>query len=55
MANCKFWEDKIIPWMKEKGAGKKFEFQQDSAPAHTAKKTVNLLEGLVCGSGIMDF
>ena len=30
--------------MKEKGAGKEFVFQLDSAPAHTAKKTVNLLK-----------
>ena len=40
---CKILEDKTIPWMKEKAAGKEFVFQQDSAPAHTVKKTVNLL------------
>ena len=42
---CKVLEDKIIPWMKEKGTSNEFVFQQDSAPAHTAKKTVNLLKG----------
>ena len=41
---CKVLEDKIIPWMKEKGAGKEFVFQQDSAPAHTAKMIVNFLK-----------
>ena len=44
-AYCKVLEDKIIAWMKEKSAGKELVFQQDSAPAHTAKKTVNLLKG----------
>ena len=42
---CKVLEDKIIPWMKEKVAGKELVFQQDSAPIHTAKKSVNLLKG----------
>jgi hypothetical protein len=37
-------ETKIIPWMKDKAAGKEFVFQQDSAPAHTARKTVDLLK-----------
>ena len=34
----------IIPWMKNKAAGKEFVYQQDSAPAHTARKTVAVLE-----------
>ena len=42
---CKVLEDKIIPWMKDTAVGKEFVFQQDSAPAHTAKKTVDLLKG----------
>ena len=42
---CKVLEDKIIPWMKDKAAGREYVFQQDSAPAHTAKKTVDLLKG----------
>lgn len=32
-------EDKIKPWMDEVAAGKPYVFQQDSAPAHTSKKT----------------
>lgn len=42
---CKVLEEKIIPWMKDKASGNQFVFQQDSAPAHTAKRTTNLLEG----------
>lgn len=48
---CKVLEDKIIPWMKDKAAGMEYVFQQDSAPAHTAKKTVNLLRGSGVRSG----
>ena len=42
---CKVLEDKIIPSIEEKGAGKEFVFQQDSAPVHTAKMTINMLKG----------
>jgi hypothetical protein len=41
---CQLLEDKVIPWMIQIAAGCKFLFQQDSAPAHTAKKTTMLLE-----------
>jgi hypothetical protein len=41
---CNVLDAKIIPWMKAKASGKKFVFQQDSAPAHTARKTVDLLK-----------
>ncbi len=30
--------DVVVPWMKEVAIGRKFTFQQDSAPAHKAKK-----------------
>ena len=36
--------DKILPWMNDKATGKNYVFQQDSAPAHTAKRTIKLLE-----------
>jgi hypothetical protein len=41
---CEVLSTKVIPWMKANSDGKKFIFQQDSAPAHTAKKTLNLLQ-----------
>ena len=37
-------ETEVILWMNKKAPGKKFVFQQNSAPAHTARKTVDLLE-----------
>ena len=41
---CEVLTTKMIPWMKDKSNGKSFVFQQDSATAHTAKKTVELLQ-----------
>ena len=32
-------EEKVKPWIEEVTGGKDYVFQQDSAPAHTAKKT----------------
>ena len=37
-------EDKILPWMNDTATGKNYVFQQDSAPAHTAKQTIKLLK-----------
>ena len=37
-------QSKVIPWMKAKANGRPFIFQQDSAPSHTAKKTLKALE-----------
>ncbi|XP_059088732.1 uncharacterized protein LOC131884856 [Tigriopus californicus] len=34
----------VIPWMKEVAGETEFTFQQDSAPAHKAKKTMDLLK-----------
>lgn len=39
----KVLEDKVIPWMKEVADRREFLFEQDSAPAHMAKKTLDLL------------
>ena len=41
---CEVLTKKVIPWMKDKSNGKSFVFQQDSATAHTSKKTVQLLQ-----------
>lgn len=40
---CDVLKKIVIPWMKANDGGNGFVFQQDSAPAHTAKKTLNLL------------
>ena len=37
-------ENKILPWMNDKATGKNNLLQQDSAPAHAAKRTINLLK-----------
>ena len=37
-------KDKILPLMKDKATGKNYVFQQDSAPAHTAKRTIKFLK-----------
>ena len=37
-------KDKILLWMNDKATGKNNVFQQDSAPAPTAKKTIKLLK-----------
>ncbi|QQP54793.1 Uncharacterized protein FKW44_007739 [Caligus rogercresseyi] len=39
---CEVMEEVVIPWMKDKAAGREFIFQQDSAPAHIALRTTNL-------------
>ena len=36
-------KDKIIPWMTEGAGDRHFVFQQDGAPAHTAKKVQDFL------------
>ncbi|QQP49428.1 Uncharacterized protein FKW44_010103, partial [Caligus rogercresseyi] len=36
---CEVMEEVVIPWMKDKAAGRAFIFQQDSAPAHIALRT----------------
>ena len=36
-------ENKILPWINDKATGKNYIFQQDSALAHTAKRTIKLL------------
>lgn len=41
---CEVQTKEVIPWMKDKSNGKSFIFQQDSATAHTARKTVQLLQ-----------
>ena len=41
---CEVLTKKVIPWMKDKSNGKNLVFQQDSATAHTAKKTVQVLQ-----------
>ena len=41
---CEVLCKKVIPWMKDKSNGKSFVFQQDSATAHIANKTVQLLQ-----------
>lgn len=41
---CKVLADVVIPWMRQEANGAKFIFQQDSAPAHKAKKTLALLK-----------
>ena len=41
---CEVLTKKVIPWMKDKSNAKRFVFQQDSATAHTANKTVQLLQ-----------
>lgn len=40
---CEALKTIVIPWMKEAANGVPFVFQQDSAPAHKAKKTLSLL------------
>ncbi|QQP54129.1 Uncharacterized protein FKW44_006853 [Caligus rogercresseyi] len=39
---CEVMEEVVIPWMKDKAAGREFIFQQDSAPAHIALRTTIL-------------
>ena len=41
---CEVLTKKVIPWIKDKSNGKSFVFRQDLATAHTAKKTVQLLQ-----------
>ena len=41
---CDVLELVVIPWMKDVAGDTNFVFQQDSIPAHTAKKTVNMLK-----------
>lgn len=39
--------DVVIPWMNNVANGNRYLFQQDSAPAHKAKKTQQLLAAKV--------
>ena len=41
---CEILERVVIPWMKAEAGDNQFIFQQDSAPCHTAKKTLKLLD-----------
>ncbi len=41
---AKVMEATVIPWMKEGAGSASFAFQQDGAPAHTAKVVQNLLK-----------
>lgn len=41
---CEVLKEQVIPWMKANCNGHGFIFQQDSAPAHKAKKTIELLK-----------
>lgn len=44
---CEVLSSKVIPWMNEVANGRMYTFQQDSAPAHTAKRTLELLTSSV--------
>ncbi|QQP54303.1 Uncharacterized protein FKW44_007097 [Caligus rogercresseyi] len=39
---CEVMEEVVIPWMKDKAAGREFIFHKDSAPAHIALRTTIL-------------
>ncbi len=41
---CEVLKSVVIQWMKAQAADNNFVFQRDSAPAHTAKKTVSILK-----------